>query len=208
MAAALSLEVETRERLGTGGAREARRQGKVPAVVYGAGAEPVHVTLNARDVDTILHTKSFKTKLYELNVGKEKVTVLAKDVQFHPVSDKPEHVDFLRVGKDTEIRVWVPVVFVNQDKSPGLKRGGSLNVVRHEIEFFCKPDSIPASITVDLEGWQVGKSIHIQDVQIPADARPVIDRNFTVATIAGKGGKKDEEETAEGAAEAAGEAKA
>lgn len=202
MAVALSLQVETRERLGTGGAREIRRQGKVPAVVYGAGKDPLHLAVSERDVSTIIHTKSFKTKLYELNVGKDKVTVLAKDVQFHPVSDQPEHVDFLRVDEKTEIRVWVPVRFINADKSPGIKRGGTLNIVRHEIEFFCKPGNIPEAIVVDLEGWQVGKSIHINDVNVPGGARAVIDRNFTVATIAGKGGKADQEEAAEGAAEA------
>lgn len=207
MATAIALEVETRERLGTGGAREARRQGKVPAVVYGAGKEPLHLTLPEKAVQGIIHTKSFKTKLYELNVGKEKVTVLTKDVQFHPVSDKPEHVDFLRVNENTEIRVWVPVVFINADKSPGLKRGGALNIVRHEIEFFCKPGNIPESVTVDLDGWQVGKSIHINDVKLPENARAAIDRNFTVATIAGKGGKDDAEDTAAGEAAATPEAK-
>ena len=139
------------------------------------------------------------TTIATIDVDGQKIRVLPKDYQLDPVRDYPMHVDFLRIGKDTEVNVNVPVHFVNEDKSPGIKRGGVLNIVRHDVEFHCPADAIPEFITVDLAGTDIGDSIHISAVTLPAGVRPVIhDRDFTIATIAGSSAMKPEAaETAE-----------
>lgn len=193
------LAAEARERVGKGSAREVRRNGKVPAVIYGEKQAPLAIALSYKDIYYKIHGGGFLTTVATIDVGGQKIEVLPKDYQLDPVRDFPVHVDFLRVGKDTEVNVEVPVHFINEDRSPGLKRGGVLNIVRHQVEFHCRANAIPEFITIDLDGTDIGDSIHISSVKLPEGVRPVIsDRDFTVATIVGSSAMKPEttEETA------------
>jgi large subunit ribosomal protein L25 len=200
----ISLAAEPRDRAGKGVARATRRAGRVPAVIYGGALPPVMIALDRADLARRVHAAGFFTHLFELVVDGQRHRVLPRDVQLHPVTDVPIHVDFLRVAKDAVIEVAIPVEFVNQEASPGLKRGGVLNVVRHEIEVRCPVESIPDHITVDLTGFEVGASIHISHVRLPEGVRPVIgDRDFTIATIAAPSALRGAEEAAEGETAAA-----
>jgi large subunit ribosomal protein L25 len=191
--ASYELKAETRDRVGKGSARAIRRNGKIPAVIYGDNQPPLPITLSYKDVYQRIHGGGFLTTIATIDVDGRKIQVLPKDFQLDPVRDFPMHVDFLRVSKGTVVSVLVPVHFVNQEKSPGLKRGGVLNVVRHEVEFTCPADAIPEFITVDLTGLDIGDSVHISHVTLPANVRPVIqDRDFTIATIASSSGMKAE----------------
>ena len=204
MADIASMPAQARERAGKGPARAARRAGRVPGVVYGAKKDPLMITLDPRDIARGLRTGSFLATIYDLNVGGKKERVLPRDVQFDPVTDAPLHVDFLRVSASSQVTVDVPVEFLNEEESPGLKRGGLLNVVRHGIELNCQADSIPQSIQVDLTGLDIGDSVHISMVTLPEGVEPTItDRDFTVATIAAPTVVREEE--AEAAAPAEGE---
>ncbi len=201
MGKSYELTAEARDKVGKGSAREVRRQGKVPAVIYGEKQSPLPIALSYKDIYYKIHGGGFLTTVATIEVGGQKIQVLPKDYQLDPVRDFPVHVDFLRVGKDTRVRVEVPVHFVNHEKSPGIKRGGVLNVVRHEVEFYCPASAIPESITVDLDGSEIGDSIHISAVKLPDGVKPVIaDRDFTVATIAGSSAMKPETEAAPAAA--------
>ena len=203
MSQSYELKAEARERVGKGSARELRRNGKVPAVIYGDKQAPLSIALSYKDVYYKIHGGGFLTTIATIEVDGKKIRVLPKDYQLDPVRDFPMHVDFLRVGKDTQVNVNVPVHFVNEAGSPGLKRGGVLNVVRHEVEFHCPANAIPDSITVDLAGADIGDSIHISAVKLPAGVKPVIsDRDFTIATVAGSSAMKPEAaEPTEAAAE-------
>jgi large subunit ribosomal protein L25 len=204
------LTAEARERVGKGSAREVRRNGKVPAVIYGDKQPPLAIALSYKDVYYKIHGGGFMTTIATIDVSGNKIQVLPKDFQLDPVTDRPTHVDFLRIGKDTEVNVDVPVHFINEDKSPGIKRGGVLNIVRHTVEFHCPANAIPEFITVDLDGTDIGDSIHISAVKLPDRVKPVIgDRDFTIATIAGSSAMKPEvDETAAVAAETEAEAAA
>ena len=187
------LKAEAREQVGKGSAREVRRNGKVPAVIYGDKQPPLAIALSYKDVYYKIHGGGFLTTIATIDVGGKKIQVLPKDYQLDPVRDFPMHVDFLRIGKDTEVNVNVPVHFINEEKSPGIKRGGVLNIVRHEVEFHCPANAIPDFITVDLTGTDIGDSIHISAVKLPAGVKPVIsDRDFTIATVAGSSAMKPE----------------
>lgn len=206
-AAVKELEVTARERLGKGGARTLRREGKLPIILYGKNQEPVNLAVSLRDMQKLMQVPGYMTRVLELKAGKKNYRVLPREMQLHPVTDLPEHVDFLAVDKDTRVHVNVAVRFLNQEKSPGIKRGGVLNIVRREIELVAAPDAIPDHLEVDLAGLQIGQSIHISAITLPEGVAPAItDRDFTVATIVGRGGKADAEEdegaeAAEGAAE-------
>ncbi len=198
-----NLPAELRDRSGKGPARATRRSGRVPGVIYGAGQEPVLISLEPRHLIAELHKPGFKTRLFEVDLGNGKTErTLAKDLQLHPVTDMPLHVDFLRVSKESVVHVNVPVHFVNQEKSPGIKRGGVLNVVRHDVELVCAPDNIPKALDIDLTGTEIGDSIHISAVTLAEGVKPAIaDRDFTIATIAPPTVARAEaatEETAEG----------
>lgn len=209
MSETYELKAEARERVGKGSAREIRRNGKVPAVIYGDKQPPLAITLPYKDIFYKIHGGGFLTTVATIDLDGKKIRVLPKDYQLDPVRDFPLHVDFLRVSKDTEVNVLVPVHFINEEKSPGLKRGGVLNIVRHEVEFHCPANAIPEFITVDLTGADIGESIHISAVKLPAGVKPVItDRDFTVATIAGTAAAKhaEGEEAAETEAEGSAEA--
>jgi large subunit ribosomal protein L25 len=187
------LKAEAREKVGKGSARETRRNGKVPAVIYGDKQPPLSIALPYKELYYKIHGGGFMTTIATIDVDGKKIQVLPKDYQLDPVRDFPMHVDFLRVGKDTVVTVEVPVHFINEEKSPGIKRGGVLNVVRHEVEFTVPANAIPDSITVDLEGTEIGDSIHISAVKLPAGVKPVIsDRDFTIATIAGSSAARSE----------------
>jgi large subunit ribosomal protein L25 len=193
MSETYELKAEARDRVGKGSAREVRRQGKVPAVIYGDKQSPLPIALSYKDIYYKIHGGGFLTTVATIDVDGKKIQVLPKDYHLDPVRDFPTHVDFLRIGKNTVVRVEVPVHFVNQDKSPGLKRGGVLNIVRHEVEFQCPANAIPEFITVDLEGTEIGDSLHISAVKLPEGVRPVIrDRDFTIATVAGSSAMKPE----------------
>ncbi len=196
------IAAQRRERAGKGPARAARRAGRVPGVIYGSKKDPTMVTLDPRDLDRELRTGSFLATIYDVQVDRDKERVLPRDVQFHPVSDKPLHVDFLRVSATTGVTVQVPVNFLNEEESPGLKRGGLLNVVRHEIEMICRADAIPSAVEVDLTGLDIGDSVHISMISLPDGAAPTItDRDFTVATVAAPTVAQEEEVEAEEGAE-------
>lgn len=199
------LKADAREKVGKGSARETRRNGKVPAVIYGDKQPPLAIALPYKELYYKIHGGGFMTTIATIDVAGQKIQVLPKDYQLDPVRDFPMHVDFLRVGKDTVVTVDVPVHFINEEKSPGIKRGGVLNVVRHEVEFTVPANAIPDSITVDLEGTEIGDSIHISAVKLPAGVKPVIsDRDFTIATIAGSSASRsDADEEAEAPAAAA-----
>ena len=193
MAEAIAIAAEARDRAGKGAARSARRAGKIPSVIYGDAKPPVLINLDRLEINRLIKDPAFTTHLYDVVVGDAHHRVLARDVQLDPVTDDVLHVDFLRVGMATTISMGVPVQFINERASPGLKRGGVLNVVRYEIELVCRADSIPDQIVVDLTGSDIGDSIHISSVTLPEGTQPAItDRDFTVATIAAPSGLKSE----------------
>ena len=180
-----NLSAELRSRAGKGAARQTRRDGRVPGVIYGNKQPATLISVEPRELLRQLRKKAFHATLFDIACDGKKERVLPRDVQFDPVSDKPTHVDFMRVGEHTRVYVDVPVVFQNEAQSPGLKRGGVLNIVRHEVELICSVDHIPQQITIDLAGLDIGDSVHISMVKLPEGVRPAIaDRDFTVATIA------------------------
>ena len=203
MAATKVLNAQAREGVGKGAARELRRQGLVPAVIYGDKKEPVTISLLYKDVHKAIYAGGFKSNVIELDVDGTKHRVIPRDYQLDPVKDFPLHVDFLRVRADSVLAVEVPVAFINEAKSPGLKRGGTLNVVRHAVEVHAPANAIPDHIVVDLTGTDIGDAIHISKVELPKGVSPVIqDRDFTVATIVAPSGLKSAEAGAEAEAEA------
>lgn len=208
MAEFITFNAQTRDRVGKGAARATRRAGRVPAVIYGNKIAPVIISLDPMDLDQQLKGPGFFARVFEIEVGGDKHRVLARDLQLDPLTDRPIHVDFMRFSATTRLDVDIQVVFENEPLSPGLKRGGVLNVVRHTIEMTCAADNIPEFITVDLTDREIGDSIHISDIELPEGVQPTItDRDFTVATIASPSVLKTlEEEEAEAAALAEAEA--
>ncbi len=202
MAQLIELKAEARPRGGKGAARQARRDGKIPAVIYGDARQPETINLDYNTLWKQVLKGHFTSTVFNVEIDGKKQLVIPRDLQVDPVKDLPLHVDFLRVGKDGIIRVGVPVKFVNESMSPGLKRGGILNIVRHNIEVLCPYDKIPAIFEISLEGLDIGRSIHISAVDMPDGVKPAIkDRDFTIATIAGQ--RKEEEVLAAGDAAAA-----
>ena len=194
MSEQLTLSAESRERAGKGASRALRNSGRVPAVIYGGNAEPTIIHVEEKALVKALMTGHFFNSVVELELSGKTHTTLPKDVAFHPVNDRPLHVDFYRVSKDTKLTVEVPVIFINEDKSPGLKRGGVLNIVRHEVELACDASHIPESLEIDMTGFDVGDSIHISAVKLPAGAVPTItDRDFTIATVVAPSALKSSE---------------
>ena len=180
----LTLSAETRDRAGKGASRELRRQNRVPAVIYGNKQEPELIHVEEKALVKLLMTGHFSNSVVEIELGGKKQITIPKDVAFHPVSDRPTHVDFLRIVKGAKVDVEVPVMFINEGASPGLKRGGVLNIVRHELELICENDKIPDDIQIDVAGFDIGDSIHISHVKLPKGSESKItDRDFTIATI-------------------------
>jgi len=180
------LSVEVRELTGKGGAREARRGGLVPGVLYGGDRGPVAITLKNNELIKAINSGKFLSQMITINHKGETQTVLTRDVQFDPVRDFPLHVDFQRVDENSVISVEVPVRFLNEEKAPGIKRGGVVNVVRHTIEVYCPAGQIPEAIEIDIEHMNIGDSLHISEVTLPEGVKPTItDRDFTIATMQG-----------------------
>lgn len=194
----INLEVDVRTRTGKGGAREARRQGFVPGVLYGGKLGPVAINLKRNEVDKALNSGAFLSHMVTITHKGKPQKVIPQDVQFHPVNDQPLHIDLYRVEEDQEIKVEVAVHFVGEEKSPGLKKGGTLNVVRHTVELLVPAGDIPEHLEADVSALEIGDNVKISDIKLPDNAEPTItDRDFTIATIAGRGGKTEttEEET-------------
>jgi large subunit ribosomal protein L25 len=190
----LTLSAETRERAGKGASRALRNSGRTPAVIYGNNEEPTIVHVEEKALLKALHTGHFMNSVVMIGVGGKNVRTLPKDVSFHPVNGRPLHVDFLRISEHAKVTVQVPVHFTNEEKSPGIKRGGVLNIVRHELELVCDAATIPDEIEVSLAGFDVGDSIHISAVTLPAGAASAItDRDFTIATIVAPSALKSSE---------------
>lgn len=212
--ALIQMKATARPRAGKGAARQVRREGKVPGVIYGDKQPAVTVALDSNELSKVIGKGKFLSTLFELDVDGQKSRVIPRDVQLDPVKDFAIHVDFQRVGPGGKIRVAVPCRFVNEAASPGLKRGGVLNIVRHDVEVICSADAIPAFFEFDLTGIEIGRSIHISATKLPEGVSPVIrNRDFTVATIAGAKAQEEEKPTAAAAdgaaaAPAAGDAKA
>jgi large subunit ribosomal protein L25 len=193
----LTLPAEARDRAGKGASRHLRREGRVPAVIYGEKQEALSIHVEEKLLTKMLHTGHFMNSVVMVDVGGKANRTLPKDVQFHPVSSRPIHVDFLRIGEHSKVHVNVPVRFDNEEASPGLKRGGVLNVVQHELELVCDAASIPNEIHIALDGLEIGDTIHISQVNLPEGVTPANaddDRDFTVATIVAPSAMKAEEE--------------
>ena len=204
MSDALTLPAEARERAGKGASRALRREGRVPAVIYGGKEQATTIHVEEKELVKQLMTGHFMNSIVEIDLGGKTIKTLPKDVSLHPVTDRPVHADFLRLAKGAKVEVSVPVVFVNEEASPGLKKGGVLNVVRHELELVCEADRIPGEIEIDVTGKEVGDSVHISELTLPEGSESAItDRDFTIATLVAPSAlKKSEEESAEGEEEA------
>jgi len=198
----LTLPAEARQRAGKGASRALRRDGRVPAVIYGEKKEALSVHVEEKLLTKMLSTGHFMNSVIMVEVAGKPNRTLPKDVQFHPVSSRPIHVDFVRIGEHAKVTVNIPVRFVEEEESPGLKRGGVLNVVRHELELICDAAKIPAEIVISLAGLEIGDAVHISHVSLPEGAKPTIDdRDFTVATVVAPSAMKAEEEEAAPAGE-------
>jgi large subunit ribosomal protein L25 len=194
MSETLTLPAEARERAGKGASRALRRDGRTPCVIYGGKEEPTLLHVEQKELVKQLGTGHFMNSIVNIEIGGKTVRTLPKDVAFHPVTDRPTHVDFLRLTGDSKVEVSVPVVFVNEAASPGLKKGGVLNIVRHELELLCPNADIPEEIQVDVTGKEIGDAIHISEVTLPKGVTSVItDRDFTIATLIAPSGLKSSE---------------
>jgi large subunit ribosomal protein L25 len=198
--AEIVLNIETRERIGTGGARDARRSGLVPGVLYGGKEAPVAVTVKANEFRKALHTGKLLGHLVTLSHGGKTQPAIAKAIDMHPVTDEPTHFDLYRVDAHQQIKIAVPLHFRHQDDSPGLKRGGSLNVVFHDVLLACHADQIPEEIVVDLTGMDIGATIHVSDLKLPKGVEAAIDGATVLAAIAGASAQANADEAADEAA--------
>jgi large subunit ribosomal protein L25 len=198
----LTLSAETRDRAGKGASRALRREGRVPAVIYGGKEDPITIHVEEKALVKQLMTGHFMNSVVMVDAGGKTHRTLPKDVAFHPVTDRPLHVDFYRLAKGSTVAVNVPVVFENEEAAPGLKRGGVLNVVRHELELMCDASKIPDEIHIDLTGLEIGDSIHISSVTLPEGSVSAIDdRDFTIATLVAPSALKSQDDEAEGETE-------
>lgn len=203
MADIVTLRAQARDRAGKGAARAARREGRVPGVIYGDGKPVTLVTLDPRDLDRELARPGFFARLLNVEINGTIHPTLPRDVQNDPVTDRPLHVDFLRVHAGTRVTVDVPVLFVGHERSPGIRRGGMLNIVRHELELISPVENIPDRITVNLEGLQIGDSVHVSSISLPEGTHPTLTRNFTIASIAAPTAVREEQAAVAEAAAAA-----
>ncbi len=197
MSEQLTLPAEARERAGKGASRALRREGRVPAVVYGEKKEALSIHVEEKLLTKMLHTGHFMNSVIMIDVGGKPTRTLPKAVDFHPVTSRPIHVDFLRISEHTKVTVAVPARFDNEEASPGLKRGGVLNVVQHELQLVCDAAYIPSEIHIPLDGLEIGDAIHISQVKLPEGVTPAnTDEDFTVATVVAPSAMKAEEEEA------------
>lgn len=202
MEAKLKIDAEIREDAGKGSARAARRVKKIPAIVYSKDSKPVSITLPENVLNKAYFNGGFMSSIVEITAGKEKMFALPREVQTHPVKDNIMHVDFMAVNDKSEVRVMIPVRFLNRERCKGLKRGGALNVVRYDLELLCKPQDIPSHVEVDLLKINIGDSVHLSHIELPDGVTSAIkDRDFTIAAVVGRGKKEEEETTAAEGAE-------
>tara|TARA_Y100000590_G_scaffold452924_1_gene596967 strand:- start:6 stop:740 length:735 start_codon:yes stop_codon:yes gene_type:complete len=179
------LDISSRDKTGKSNSKQLRNIGKIPAVIYGDKKEPAYISIDYPKIAKELATTSFFSTVFSLKLEKKKIKVLPREIQTDPVNDKPVHIDFLRVNDESKINISVPIIFLNEEKSPGLKSGGVLNVVRREIDLICKIKNIPEKLEADLSNLEVGSVIHMSDIKLEEDVVPQIsDRDFTIATIA------------------------
>jgi large subunit ribosomal protein L25 len=184
--AEIVLNVEVRERTGTGGARASRNSGAVPGILYGGPRGPVPIAVNGNELRKALYTGKLLGHLVTLKHGDETQPVIAKDIQFHPVSDQPIHFDLFRVDETQPVKISIPVHFKNQEESPGLKRGGALNIARHDVEVWAPADQIPEELVADLAGLEIGDAVRISNLNLPEGVTPTITgRDFVIATVTG-----------------------
>ena len=197
-----TLEIQTRDHSGTGAARAVRRQGFVPAVVYGNDIAPVNVSVEERLVIKELKEPGILSRLYSVKVANKDERVLIRDIQFHPVSDRPVHIDFMRISKDGKVTVDVAVHVINEDKCPGIREGGIANLLHHSMQISCSPEAIPTSIDIDLSGVELGSHVYLEDIKLPEGVTvPYADYYATLVTIAAVKEEKEEEIVAEAPAE-------
>ena len=207
MAQAAELKAQARSGVGKGAARAVRRQGLIPAVIYGDKKPPVPISISYNEAMKRIYGGGFLSHVLTLDVDGEKHKVIPRDYQLDPVRDTAMHVDFLRIGAGSRLTVEVHVNFINEEASPGLKRGGTLNIVRHTVEVSCPADAIPEEITVDLAGTDIGDSLHISSVTLAEGVHPTIqDRDFTIATVVAPSGLRSEDNAGGEEAEEAEEA--
>ena len=189
----VTLSAERRARPGKGAARATRRTGRVPGIIYGGDGDPMPISLEPRELSRVLAKRGFLATVVEVKVGDTVHRALPREVQYHPATDQPLHVDFMRVGADTQVTVTVPVAFINHEMSVGLRRGGMLNIVRHGISLICQVDNIPEQLVVDLNGLDIGDSVHISAVTLPpGSGLAITDRDFTIASIAASSAVREE----------------
>ena len=200
MSEQLTLSAETRERAGKGASRAVRREGRVPAVIYGNKQEPLSIHLEEKALVKMLSSGHFMNSVIMIEAGGQTTRTLPKDVQFHPVSDRPIHVDFLRISEHAQVHVNVPVHFTDEEASPGIKRGGVLNIVVHDLELICDAAHIPEEISISLSGLEVGDTIHISNITLPKGAKSAAGDDLTLATIVAPSALKSTEDAAEDAA--------
>lgn len=186
MSTIVALEGSKRELVGKGAARSLRRSGLVPAIIYGGGKDEVMLSLPEKELTILYNKHGFMSHLYELKVEKKSFKALVKNVQLHPVTDKIEHVDFLHVAEGSKIKIMVPLEFVNKESSVGIKRGGVLNVSKHDIEIECSANSIPEHLEVDVNSLDIGQSIHVKDLKLPKGANALLDGEATICAIVGR----------------------
>jgi large subunit ribosomal protein L25 len=216
----ISLNAEPRGSVGKGAARATRRAGRVPGIIYGDGKEPVAISFEPRELSRAINRAGFFATIVDVAVDGSVHRTLAREIQYHPISDAALHVDLMRVGAGAQVHVSVPVSFTNHEGAPGLRRGGILNVVRHDIDIVCSVDAIPDRLVVDLSGLEIGDSIHVEAVTMPEGVRAVLgSRDSTIASVAASSAVREEalaaaqtaatgegEEGAEGAAAPSAEA--
>ena len=200
MAKTTSIRVNERKTAGKGAARAERRAGLIPGVIYGEKKEPVMFSISALDLDAQMRQKGFWTRQFEIEVGKNKYHAICQDIQVHPLTDRPIHIDFLRVSENAELEIEVPVIYENEAACPGLKLGGTLNAIYREIEISCKPKDIPEQLVVDLSGLNIGDVVKMADVKVPAGVKPVEDMDTTIAAFAAPSSMEDAAPAAEAAA--------
>ena len=203
MAKTVNIRVNERKTAGKGAARAERRAGLIPGVIYGEKKEPVMFSISALDLDAQLRQSGFWTRQFEIEVGKNKYHAICQDIQTHPITDRPIHVDFLRVSENTELQIEVPVMYENELAAPGLKNGGVLNAIYRSIEVMCKPKDIPETLFVDLTGLEMGDVVKMGDIKFPAGVKPVEDLDTTIAAIAAPAAEEIEEAPAAAADAAA-----
>jgi len=205
MADIVTIVAEARERVGKGASRAVRRAGKVPAVIYGDNKEPESIQIPQNEIIRLLNRGGFMSHTFEVQVGKKKTKVLPRDLQLHPVSDLPMHIDFLRLGKGMDLVMEVPVHITGEDVAPGIKRGGVINHTRHAIELHVPADNIPEAIEVSVAELDLGDAVKISAVELPKGCRPTVDRDFTICAIVAPSGLKSTENAAEEGEEEAAE---